>query len=337
MKKSVIVVLIAVVLAAGGGIVYASGAYDELRDGQALDEACHGLVDASEVRKALGADRVSGKSTGSAGCRVYDPGDTNASLLISVQRGRDDAESIKLNAGRILRYTPAEILVPVGHGWPALVSAGSGTDSYATAFLPCGEAAEDDLVLSLSATRAAPADSVQERRDGMAVLVTRALKQAAKKQECEFRDTGAVRNTPTGAFQKAKEAGTATGTCQGIDEPDFVYEAEADNAAPIEQCLLFDGSATPAFRIAAYYGPYSNAARHNPERNPYDYVGASGTNDGKSWVTASCSTGAALYILEPLTSHAAAGDSERQALHVFAAQSAKRHSCDNLSTPINKG
>ncbi|MCH0558909.1 hypothetical protein [Streptomyces sp. MUM 16J] len=308
----------------GGGIVYGTGIYDDWRDTRALDDACRGLVDAGEVQKALGADRVTGKDTGGAGCRAYDPGDTKVSLTISVQRGQD-AESIRLDTDEILAHDPAEMLVPVGRGWPALVSAGSGTDAYATAFLPCGKGADDDLVLSLTATRAPSTGSVQEQRDGMTVLVTRALKQAAAQKKCALPHTDTVHSAPSGAFEQLKKAGAATGTCKGINT--YGYEAEADTAAPVEQCLLANAAGTPTFRLAAYYGPYINAPRRNPWRNPYDYVGASGANDGKSWTTASCPTGTALYTLEPLASHATASASERQALVTFAAQSAKRHGC----------
>ncbi|QIY99461.1 hypothetical protein HEP87_43060 [Streptomyces sp. S1D4-11] len=333
MRKSIIAASVAAVLIAGGSIVYATGSYDDWRDARALDDSCRGLVDAAEMQKALGADRVSGKDTGGAGCRAYDPGDTKASLTISVQRGQDP-ESIKLNADRILAQDPAEMLVPVGRGWPALVSAGSGAEPYATAFLPCGKGTNDDLVLSLTATRATSTGSVQERRDGMTVLVTRALKQAAKNHGCPMPDADTVHSAPSGAFEELKKAGTATGTCKGINAS--TYEAEADGASPIEQCLLADAPGKPTFRVAAYYGPYTNAPRHNPQRNPYDYVGASGTNDGKSWTTASCPTGTALYTLEPLASHATADASERQALLSFAAQSAKRHGCSNPNQTSNK-
>ncbi|WP_326742169.1 hypothetical protein [Streptomyces sp. NBC_01768] len=334
MKKSVIAAATAAaVLAAGGGIVYATGTYDDWRDARALDDACRGMVDASEVQKALGADRVSGKKSGGAGCLAYDPGETGASVAISVQRGRD-AEWIKVNSGLFLTKDPAEMLVPVGRGRPAAVSAGSGTKPYATAFLPCGKGADDDLVLNLTATRADSAGSTQDRQDGMAVLVTRALDAAAKDQGCAQRDSSKVRGAPSGAFKDLAKAGTATGTCRGISSPS--YESATDAAAPIEQCLTADAEGVPAFRLAAYYGPYTNAPRRNPQRNPNDYVGAGGTNDGKSWTTASCPTGTALYTLEPVASHATAGAGERKALLSFAARSAERHGCGTPDQAISE-
>ncbi|GAA2426210.1 hypothetical protein ACFPFX_01390 [Streptomyces mauvecolor] len=327
MKKPVIAAAAAAaVLVAGGGIVYATGTYDDWRDARALDDACRGLVDASEVQRALGADRVSGKGTGGAGCLAYDPGGTHAFVAISVQRGRD-AEWIKNNTGLFLTKRPAEMLVPVGKGWPAAVSAGSDTKPYATAFLPCGKGADDDLVLNLTASRAPSTRSVQEDRDGMAVLVTRALSAAAKDQGCAQPDASKVQGALADAFTDLKKDGAASGTCQGISAPS--YESAADAAAPIEQCLLADAAGVPTFRLAAYYGPYTNAPRRNPWRNPYDYVGARGTNDGKFWITASCPTGTALYTLEPLVPHGSVGASERQALSSFAARSAKRHGCSS--------
>ncbi|MFI6055815.1 hypothetical protein ACIBCO_37780 [Streptomyces violascens] len=129
------------------------------------------------------------------------------------------------------------------------------------------------------------------------------------------------------AFTDLKKAGAASGTCQGVNAPS--YESAVDAAAPIEQCLLADAVGVPTFRLGAYYGPYTNAPRRNPLRNPYDYVGAGGTNNSKSWTTASCPTGTALYTLEPLAPRATVGASERQAFLSFAARSAKRHGCSS--------
>ncbi|WP_159047902.1 hypothetical protein [Streptomyces sp. WM6378] len=325
MRKSVIAASVATVLIAGGGIVYATGTYDGWRDARALDDGCRGMVDAAEVQKVLGADRVTGRRLGEAGCRAYDPGATKASLAISVQRGQD-AESVRLDTDEILAQDPSGMLVPVGRGWPALVSVGSDTGLYATAFLPCGKGADDDLVLSLTATRAPSTRSVQEGRDGMAVLVTRALNAAAKDQGCAQPDASKVQSASADAFKDLKKAGES-GTCQGINAPS--YESAADAAAPIEQCLLADAVGVPTFRLAAYYGPYTNAPRRNPYRSPDDYVGTSGTNEGKSWTTALCPTGTALFTLEPLVPHASVGASERQALPSFAARSAKRHGCSS--------
>ncbi|MET9077026.1 hypothetical protein ABZX95_33875 [Streptomyces sp. NPDC004232] len=82
-----------------------------------------------------------------------------------------------------------------------------------------------------------------------------------------------------------------------------------------------------SFRLAAYCSSYTKAPRHNPQRNPYDCVGANGTNDGKSWTAAPMPTGTALYTLEPLVSHAGVSVFERQPVVTFAAQPANRHGC----------
>ncbi|SOD85885.1 hypothetical protein [Streptomyces sp. Ag109_G2-15] len=334
MKKSVAATTVAAVIVAAGGVVYASGTYDTWRDGQALDHACKGLASAAEARKALGMDRVSGKAIGRPGCRVYDPGDTNTELVIMVQRGQD-AASIRTNSTKILTTDREQALVPVSNGWPALVSSGTTTKPYATAYLPCGKNANDDLVLSMSVANANASANPQKRRNGMAVMVTRALKQAAKDQGCALPDTKKVTAAPSaGVFDKLKKSGAATGTCQGVNSAS--YEAQPDPVAPIEQCFLATSNGEPTFRIAAYYGPYTNAPRRNPFRSPDDYVGTSGSNEGKSWTTASCPTGTALYTLEPLTSHAKASASERQALITFATQSAKRHSCSSPHELVNR-
>lgn len=324
MRKSVIAVTVAAVLVAGGGAVYATGAYDQWRDGQALEEGCGGLVDAAEMMSALGAERVSGKDTGGGGCRAFDPSGTKASVTVSVQRG-PDAESVVVNADRILAHDRAGLLVPVGGGRPALVSAGSGSEPYATAFLACGKGADDDLVLSLTAVRDRPVGSLQERRDGIAALVTRALERAAEQHHCALPGVTRTKSVPPGAFEKLKKPGEATGTCRGTESA--AYETEADGAAPIEQCILAGADGKQTFRVAAYYGPYPNAPRHDPLRSPYDYVGTSGSNDGTSWTTATCPAGNALYTLEPLLPHATVSERERTALRVFATESAERHGC----------
>jgi hypothetical protein len=331
MKKSVVAMTVAAVIVAAGGVVYASGAYDSWRDGRALDDACKGLVSAAEARETLGMDRVSGKAIGGPGCRVYDPGTTNTELVIMMQRGQD-AASIRTNSAKILTTDREQALVPVSNGWPALVSSGTTAKPYATAYLPCGRNADDDIVLSMSVTNANASADPQKRRDGMAVMVTRALKQASKDQGCALPGTKKVTAAPfAGVFDELKKSGAATGTCQGVNSAS--YEAQPDPAAPIEQCFLAASNGEPTFRMAAYYGPYTNAPRRNPFRSPDDYVGTDGSNEGKSWTTASCPTGTALYTFEPLTSHAKAGASERQALSTFAAQSAKRHGC---RTPLKR-
>ncbi|MFB7547413.1 hypothetical protein [Streptomyces sp. NPDC056154] len=324
MKKYVIPVTAVAVLVTGGGAVYAKGAYDGWRDGRALEAGCGGLVDSAEMKSALGAERVSGKGTAGGGCRAFDPGATKASVTISLQSG-PEPESVVAHTERILARDTAGLLVPVGGGRPALVSAGSDSESYATAFLPCGKGADDDLVLSLTAVHARPAGTLQERRDDLAALVTRAVEWVAERHHCALPGIGKAKGVPSGAFEKLKKSGEATGTCLGIRLP--AYEAEADGAAPIEQCLLAGPDGKQTFRIAAYYGPYPNAPRHDPFRSPYDYVGRSGSNGERSWTTASCPTGEALYTLEPIRSHTTAWDRERTALRVFAAESAKRHGC----------
>ncbi|MEU0627783.1 hypothetical protein [Streptomyces sp. NPDC005989] len=335
MKKSVAAMTVAAVIVAAGGVVYVSGAYDSWRDGRALDGACKGLVSAAEARKTLGMDRVSGKAIGRPSCRVYDPGDTNTELAIMVRRGEDAAESIRTHPAVILTTDREQALVPVGNGWPALVSSGTTTEPYATAYLPCGKNANDDLVLSMSVANANASADPQERRNGMAVMVTRALKQAAKDQGCALPGAKKVTAAPSvSVFGNLKKAGAATGTCQGVNSAS--YEAQPDPAAPVEQCFLAASNGEPTFRIASYYGPYTNAPRRNPFRSPDDYVGTSGTNEGKSWTTASCPTGTALYTLEPVDSRATAGAGERRALLSFAARSAERHGCGTPVQAISK-
>ncbi|MFF3729795.1 hypothetical protein ACFYXM_05540 [Streptomyces sp. NPDC002476] len=324
MKKSVIAATAAAILVAGGGAVYATGVYDNWRDGRALEAGCRGLVDPVEMKRALGAERVSGKGTTGGGCQAFDPGGTNASVTISLQRGADP-ESVVVNADRILDQHPAGVLVPVSGGWPALVSAGSGTESYATAFLPCGKGRSDDLLLSLSAVRARSTGTVQERRDALAALVTRAVERAADEQHCVLSANEEKKGVSSEAFARLKQAGEASGSCRGIRYP--AYETEADGSAPVEQCLLADPDGRQTFRLAAYYGPYPKAPRRDPHRNPHDYVGRSGDSGQRSWTTANCPIGEALYTLEPVRPQAAASERERAALRRFAAESARRHGC----------
>ncbi|MFD8953288.1 hypothetical protein ACFV0B_31060 [Streptomyces xanthophaeus] len=324
MKKSAAAAIAAAVLAAGGGAVYATGTYDSWQDSRALARACDGMVDASETKRVLGAERVSGRSMGSLGCRAFDPGGTRASVTVTVERG-SSPDSVILHAQQLLSKDQQSLLVPVGGGWPALVSTGGGGKSYATALLPCGkQSTEDDLVLGMTAVQAGSGGDVQERREDLAALVTRALEQAAEAQGCELTGVGTPQ-VPAGAFAELKKAGDATGTCRGTGLPS--YETAADGSAPIEQCVLAGDSGERTYRLAAYYGPYPAAPRRDPLRSPYDYVGPSGTNESKSWTTVGCAAGEALYTLEALDAQAQAPDAVRQAFRAFTTESAKRHGC----------
>ncbi|MFG2415617.1 hypothetical protein [Streptomyces goshikiensis] len=246
-------------------------------------------MDAAEVKQLLGAERVRGRSLGGLGCRAFDPGG-KASVTVTVERGSAPG-SVVQHARQILAKDPESLLVPVGGGWPALVGVGGGGETYATALLPCGnESAGDDLVVGMTAVRAKGGGTLEERREGLAALVTRALKQAAAAKGCEPAHADKPR-MPSGAFTDLKKAGAATGTCRDTGLPS--YETESDASAPIEQCLLAGAGGEPTFRLAAYYGPYPNAPRHDPSRSPDDYTGPSGTNAGKFWTTAACPTGEA--------------------------------------------
>ncbi|MCX4803309.1 hypothetical protein OG594_16900 [Streptomyces sp. NBC_01214] len=323
MKKSIAAAAAVAVLAAGGGIVYATGAFDSWRDGRALADACGEMVDASQMERLLGADRVSGRNMGSLGCRAFDPGG-KASLTVTVERG-SSPDSVVLHTQQILARDQQSLLVPVGGGWPVMVSIGGGAESYATALLPCGKVmSEDDLVLSMTAVRSGSGGGVQERREALAALVTRALERAAAAEGCESadRDKPHVR---AGAFADLQKSGEATGTCRETGLPS--YETEADGTAPIEQCVLAGDGGERTFRLAAYYGPYPTAPRRDPLRGPYDYVGPSGTTESKSWTTASCAAGQALYTMEALDPRTPASDQVRQAFRAFAAESATRHGC----------
>ncbi|MFE9846415.1 hypothetical protein [Streptomyces goshikiensis] len=323
MKKSIAVAAAAAVLAAGGGAVYATGAFDTWRDGRALADGCGKMVDAAEMKQLLGAERVRGRSLGGLGCRAFDPGG-KASVTVTVERGSAPGSVVR-HGRQILAKDPESLLVPVGGGWPALVGAGGG-EAYATALLPCRSGlAGDDLVVGMTAVRAKSGGTTQERREGLAALVTRALKQAAAAQGCEPAHADKPR-MPAGAFTDLRKAGAATGTCRDTGLPG--YETQADASAPIEQCLLAGAGGEPAFRLAAYYGPYPNAPRHDPSRSPDDYTTPSGTNGGKSWTTAACPTGEALFTMEPLLPGAEPSAETRKAFPTFAAESAKRHGCE---------
>ncbi|MEU8892439.1 hypothetical protein [Streptomyces sp. NPDC048442] len=329
MRKSIAAAAIVTILVAGGGVACATGAFDTWSDSRALADGCGGMVDASVMKRTLGAERVSGKQLGDLGCRAYDP-DGRASVTVTVERGPRPA-SVVQHARQILSKDPESLLVPVGGGWPALVTAAGGGESYATALLPCGtqkpglqKAAGDSLVLGLTAVQAESGGRIQQRREATAELVTRALEQAAAKHGCALPDVGEPK-VSSGAFEVLKEPGATTGTCRNTGVAG--YEAPADAAAPVEQCVLADPGGARTHRLAAYYGPYPDAPRRDPSRSPDDYRGTSGANGPTSWTTASCPSGEALFTSTALLPRPIGSDEARRAFRAFAVESARRYGC----------
>ncbi|MCX4823437.1 hypothetical protein OG883_26870 [Streptomyces sp. NBC_01142] len=322
---------------AGGGIAYGTGAYDEWQDGRSLSSACDGLLDGEQAKDLLGAERLRGKEAGWNGCTAFEPGRGKASMVVRVQQGSDSARMLSQLA-RIETHWSGQLVGPVGGGWPAVISP-RGYLAYAGAYLPCGKGPGDDLIVSIAAHRDASVPSFDDRtqQTRLARIVTQTLTKAAEKQGCELPDGADVSQAPDGTFKTLKRAAETKGTCRGTGSAG--YEAAADGAAPIEDCLLADAQGKKLFRLAAYYGPYVKSARLETLRGK-TYLGRSGGSQGVYWTTVSCPSGDALYAIEPLDDGerfaTADPELERRALKVFAAGSAQRHGCGAVADAPRK-
>ncbi|MFB6939936.1 MULTISPECIES: hypothetical protein [unclassified Streptomyces] len=317
----------------GAGVFYATGGYDDWRADRSLDRACDGLLDTSELKALLGADRLHSQGADPAHCSVSDPGDGRAALRVEITRGAAPARLL----GTLRRNNPhlgGTLMSPVGNGRPAILKTGTST-AAASGALACGPGESDSLTVVMTAVRdgSGKAFDRPEQRARLARALTGTLDRTAEQWHCTGKTAGSgpITAVPGDTTRTLKAAGRATGTCAGIGSP--VYEAAADGPAPVEDCVLADASGTRLFQLSAYYGPFAKAARLETVRGKQILTEAGGA-DGLYWTTSACEDGgAALFSVEPLFDeetkafHPADPKLQQAALQTFAENSAQRHGC----------
>ncbi|MCX4675498.1 hypothetical protein OG413_09235 [Streptomyces sp. NBC_01433] len=332
----------------GGGIHYATDGGRE--DGRSLDSACDGLLDTSELTDLLGADRLRGQGEDPAHCSVSDPGEGAASLRVEITRG--DAPARLLGAMR--RADPhlgGTLMSPLGNSRSAVLKTSKGT-AVASGYLACGKSgagseAADRLTVVMAAVRDGSGSPLDQpfQRARLARVLAGTLDSTAEKWDCGGTGSaadGKITEVPEDTTRTLKAAGSATGTCEGIASA--VFEAVADGAAPVEDCVLTDDAGNRLFQLSAYYGPYVKAARLETVRGKRYLTGTGGTGgtggtDGVYWTTADCPDGEALYAVETVRDEEAgafrAADPklQRAALKTFATNSARRHGCPAPVSP----
>ncbi|MGX4690056.1 hypothetical protein [Streptomyces sp. JNUCC 63] len=329
LKTAVAVSAAFLLTAVGAGTLYATGAWDSWQDDRSLTSACQGLLDYSEAREMLGADRLRAEGDGNkARCELSDPGAGKASLNVRIQRDADDVRLLS-RLDRADTHQGQKMVTPMGSGWAGVLNSGDES-AHAAAWLSCQKQQDGMILVSVSAQRNATGGpfTAPEQEARLARVTTQTLANAAKRWGCDAELGSRVEQVPAGSVKTLKKSGAATGTCKGVGSATF--EAAADGSAPIEDCILATDTSERQFRVSAYYGPFVKSARLETTRGK-ELLGKSGGSDGLYWTTATCGTSIALYSVEPLDSGNGLvkpqPESELQALKVFAKQSAERHGC----------
>ncbi|MET9765802.1 hypothetical protein [Streptomyces sp. NPDC006415] len=329
-RRRVVVGVAAALALVGGGALYATkGGW---LDDRSLTSVCGGLLDTSELKELLGADRLRGEGTEPTSCTVADADNDRSVLQARIFRG--DTRMLLGTMSRADQQNGGALVTPAGMGRPVVLGPRLGT---ASGFVPCGTGDDSPVTLLISVVPTSKGESLgeSEGRARLARVATSTLDRAAERWGCERPGEAKGKSTavPEDTSRVLRQAGKATGTCAGIDSAS--YETSADDAAPIEDCQLTDSSGARLFRLSAYYGPYVKAARQETIRGKQILTEVGG-GGGLWWTTADCPQGDVLYSVETVwddeknTFNPPSPKFQKDALKTFAERSAERHGC---STP----
>ncbi|WP_171167631.1 hypothetical protein [Streptomyces sp. I05A-00742] len=301
----------------GGAALYIYDAYDDRQYERSISDLCEGTLDHSELKELLGGGRLRPLLSSSTHCSVGASGSRKDYLSVDIKQ-RERVHDLLISQNKQNYRHP--MVSPVGNGWAAFMTTSEGS-SYADAYMSCGKATSEAIVVSAQLNGRPSAALNSEERTKLAGTAVGTLIKVAKKEGCGGKPRGnTITGVPRDSTKVLKQAGKAVGTCRGIDSPS--YESAADDTTPIENCVLTDGSGKGKFRLTAYYGPYVQSARHDigfpsPDRNHR--------------ATATCPSGDAFYVMDRLYDGSRPVPPEpaleTQAMKTFAANSAKRHGC----------
>ncbi|MGW1789957.1 hypothetical protein ACWCO0_14975 [Streptomyces tubercidicus] len=345
-----------IVAVAVPGFLYLSGIYDRWQDSRSLSHACKGVVDTTEVREILGADRIHGEpyahfrdSITAPGridrCLVKNP-EGDGRLIISLDWNSNSSGSL-FAAGRMNSHHNTGMAIPIGHGWEGVIDRRrpDGPD-IAILDMPCSNMRSSPKQAGLIVTLQAMSGDGKPitgdtQRARLARTATKTAVNAAKAWNCKASVGGSIDRVPKESAYQDVAAGHVSGTCKGIDSA--VWESAADPDAPIEDCyqLATKAKGTAQTRLGAYYGPFAVAFPHVALFGSDIKLDqrAGGAPHSMYWATAQCpSSGTALYTVVSVSGDGsgvgpASPSARKAALKLFATQSAKRHGCTDLKFP----
>jgi hypothetical protein len=300
------------------------------------EDGCYGFAKMSRVAEVLGSSNLKSEQGGAVPslepgsmeyCKISVPG-TGITVQAYFDRGSADPKLLT----KLDRYdtdASREHATPVGNGWRGVINAGP-VFMRSAVWLPCSSRPSDGMTVSVVAHSPSVFESLEDlERRKFARLATSIAKSAGAEWGCEEGLGERVDSLPAGFTDGVSAGLVSQGTCEGVKPPSFGTAAVPE--APVEDCIVVDEQDKPQFRLAAYYGPFVEAARHDTFRSDRYSGKQSGGRAGFYWLSGECSNGPALYSVETLDSEDGASIRkpalQKAALDVFAQRSAEARGC----------
>jgi hypothetical protein len=302
------------------------------------DSGCYGLVDTSKAADLIGTEDLESEQLGavpplspgeSEYCEIAAAGSRVGRMQMHFDRGARNAD-LFTSLYRHESHDSRKIVSPIGNGWKGVINV-SKVKAHGVVWLPCGDGSKPGITASVvvhpgagGGVRSSPGG-----RTRFARTVTEIAESAGAEWGCSMGFGERVESIPAG-FSDGVESGLPSeGTCQGVQPSS--YGAAAVPEAPVEECIIVDEQAEPQFRLAAYYGPFVQAARNDTSRSARYTGDEAGGSMGFYWVSGKCPNWPALFTVETLDSEDGISNRnpelQKAALDVFANRSAEAHGC----------
>ncbi|MFI1733807.1 hypothetical protein ACH40E_32260 [Streptomyces acidicola] len=335
-----------------GGALYFTGVLDESAPDTTSAALCEGLMPQDRLERFLGGqpltsddvitDRLDQEPQECSVRPRREVAETYYDELDVVVSRDAGSRELLMGLGRQMSDDWTQVVSPLGNGWRGVLRADDGATRAAVVML-CGDGGQGDgsVVVNLTARHLdeSQTPATSQQRAQLARLATDTAATAAARAGCDAQHGTTVRDVaaPFPAAYDGSGAtapGKATGTCAGIATA--TRETEADPLAPIEDCLLLDEAGKPAFRLAAYYGPFvqDGYVATYQRGDSGKFSGPAGGADGLYWADAECPAqgGTAFFTSETLSSGEGYTSPDpalqQSALRRFAERSAKAHGCE---------